>query len=193
VLVCDAESERLTATHVVARMGGMSGKPTNKPRRRWFVPADNPEGYNLTRKEWRRDTTVVILITALLCALAGFWFVRTALFIGRASKATGTLTEFSQREDNTTWEATATISDSTGAVRTVQATWLQPFSWPSVEEGVAVSVLYDSAAPDHADIDAFETLWCPKLWVTGVVLGLWSAGAFFVLIFRYPPGSRLLE
>jgi hypothetical protein len=25
------------------------------------------------------------------------------------------------------------------------------------------------------------------------VLGLWSAGAFFVLIFRYPPGSRLLE
>jgi hypothetical protein len=178
----------------------MSTKPDDKRRRRWFVPADNPEGYNLTRKEWRRDTTVVILITVALCAFSGVWFARTALFIRRASKATGTLTTISPREDGvspadrvTTWDVTATYSDSTGAVRTVKSAWHQPSSWPSLKVGDSVSVLYDPWAPDHADIDAFETLWYSWFWVTGVVLGLWSGGAFFVLIFRYPPGSRLLE
>ena len=67
------------------------------------------------------------------------------------------------------------------------------FSWPSLKAGDSVSVLYDPSAPDDADIDAFETLWYSKLCATGVVLVLWCGGAFFVLIARYPPGSRLIE
>jgi hypothetical protein len=164
--------------------------------RRWFVPAANPEGYNLTRTEWQRDITVVVLITLAFCAFAGFWFARTALFVRHASKATGTLTSFSLREDienTTTWDVTATFSDPTGAFHTVKTEWFAPFHGPLFNKGDAIDVLYDPSSPDHAQIDAFATLWYWKLFGTGFVLVMWLWAAFFVLIVRYPPGSRLID
>jgi hypothetical protein len=59
--------------------------------------------------------------------------------------------------------------------------------------GDTVTVLYDPAVPERADIDTFETLWFQKLCVTGAVLAIGCAVAFMVLIARYPPGSQLIE
>jgi hypothetical protein len=175
----------------------MTDKLERQRRRGWFVPAGNPEGYNLTRKEWRRDSTVAVLITAVLCALAVAWLVRTALFVRRASTTSGTVTTVSLEENTQTiWNITATFSDSAGIGHTVKSTWLQrswSFIGPPINVGDTVTVLYDPAVPERAEIDAFETLWFQKLCVTGAVLAAWCAVAFMVLIARYPPGSQLIE
>jgi Protein of unknown function (DUF3592) len=175
----------------------MSDERGWKRRERWFVPASNPEGYSLTRKEWRRDITVAVVITAALCALAAAWLVSTSLFVRRASKATGTVISL-RLEDNTEtiWDITASFSDYAGIGHTVNSTWLQRswrFSGAPINVGDTVTVLYDPAAPERADIDAFESLWFQKLCVTGAVLAAWCAVAFMVLIARYPPGSKLIE
>jgi hypothetical protein len=175
----------------------MTDKLERKRRRRWFVPAGNPEGFNLTRKEWRRDLSVAVLIMAVLCALAVAWLGSTALFVRRASTTSGTVTTVHLEEHTETiWEITATFSDSAGIGHKVNSTWLQR-SWsyigPPINVGDTVTVLYDPAVPERAEIDAFETLWYQKLCVTGGVLAAWCAAAFMVLIARYPPGSKLIE
>ncbi|HTM68610.1 MAG TPA: DUF3592 domain-containing protein [Candidatus Binatia bacterium] len=106
----------------------------------------------------------------------GYWAVRTQRFIGSAEKAQGrviALVPHSGSKGGTTYAPTVQYTTKDGQATTFTSSTSS--SPPAHREGDIVTVLYDPAKPDKAEINAFTDLWLGPL-IVGIM------GAIFTLI-----------
>jgi len=133
---------------------------------------DTPE----TRLSLARSFAGFFILIGGLTALAGLvWTFRTALFVARAAKATGTVIEMERSmssEDGSTLHPVFTFADPSGIFHTQRV--LLGSSTYTFEPGERVAVLYDRNIPKHSNIDSFKTVWLAPVFIAA--FGLLSGG-----------------
>jgi hypothetical protein len=116
------------------------------------------------------------ILIGSLTAFAGLvWTFRTALFVARAAKATGTVIEMERSmssEGGSTFHPVFTFADSSGIIHTQRV--LLGSSTYTFEPGEKITVLYDRDIPKHSNIDSFKTVWLAPVFIT--TFGLLSGG-----------------
>ena len=110
-----------------------------------------------------------------LIAIAGLiWLSKTAMFVSKASKASGTVIEMDRSTSSkggTMYSPVYTFTDASGIVHT-QHSSMSSSSY-TFEPGEKVTVLYDIASPKNSEIDSFGQIWIMPLLMSGfgVVFG----------------------
>jgi hypothetical protein len=117
-------------------------------------------------------------------AIAGLiWLSKTATFVSKASKASGTVIQMDSSRSSkggTTYSPVFTFTDSSGIIHT-QHSSIGSSSY-TFEPGEKVTVLYDSAAPNNSEIDTFGQVWLGPLLVTGFGMAFGGFAYFWLYV-----------
>jgi hypothetical protein len=113
-------------------------------------------------------------ISAVIAIAGLIWLGKTAVFVSRASKASGTVTEATTKirsrgeyrelsMNNLLHGPVYTFADSSGVIHTQRLSFSSSTSMDTFEPGEKISVLYERAAPNNSKIDTFGQLWLGSL------------------------------
>jgi hypothetical protein len=117
-------------------------------------------------------------------AIAGLiWLSKTAAFVSKASKASGTVIQMdssTSSKGGTTYSPVFTFTDASGIIHTQHSS--SGSSSYTFEPGEKVVVLYDSAAPKNSEIDTFGQVWLGPLLVTGFGMAFGGFACFWLYV-----------
>lgn len=136
--------------------------------------------------------TVFIAVGSLFAIAGSIWLIRTAAFVSRAAKAPGQVIAMERSEGSkggSVYHPVFTFTDSAGIVHTQRSSFGS--SDYSFEAGEHVTILYDSTAPKHSQIESFQSVWLGPLFITG--FGLLFGGFACFWLFLWTRAARLLK
>jgi len=140
---------------------------------------------NTKESRGRLIGTAFIVIGSVVVISGLIWLIRTAAFVSRAAKAPGQVIALEHRgggKNGSVSYSVFTFSDSSGIVHTQRSSG-------GVSVGGRVTVLYDSAAPQHSEIESFQTLWFGPIFFTG--FGLIFGGFACLWLFMWTRAAHL--
>ena len=107
-----------------------------------------------------------------LLAVAGFWANLENQFLKSSARANGVVSRLERRESNrngrTSYNYYPVVQFRTSQGRQVTFTSSSGSYPASYQEGDTVEVAYDPARPDHAEINAFWSVWLGPVIVVGL-------------------------
>jgi len=116
-----------------------------------------------------------------ICGL--IWSGKTAAFVSRASKASGTVIEMERSTSSkggSMYSPVYTFADASGIIHTQHSSFAS--SSYTFEPGEKVIILYDSAAPTSSEIDTFGQVWLGPLLVTGFGMAFGGFACFWLYV-----------
>src|ERR1043166_6393646 len=117
----------------------------------------------------RQFSGLLVMLIAAGFVIAGVvWAVRTVVFVGKAAKTSGQVVVMERRRSgkrNYTYRPVFAFTDSAGLSHTGRTAVSS--SYFSYQPGDRITVLYDPASPEKANIDSFQTVWLGPLVFTG--------------------------
>ena len=115
------------------------------------------------------------IVAVILGTACYFSYSHGRKLLARADRAAGTVVELRHGGGNSTYRPVVSFQTAQGQAVTFVTTW--GTSPPAYRRGDRVSVLYDAAAPEKAEIEGFLSLWMGTLILGGLasVFALLSA------------------
>lgn len=115
------------------------------------------------------------IVAVILATACYFSYSHGRKLLARADRAAGTVVELRHGGGNSTYRPVVSFQTAQGQAVTFVTTW--GTSPPAYRRGDRVSVLYDAAAPEKAEIEGFLSLWMGTLILGGLasVFALLSA------------------
>lgn len=130
-----------------------------------------------------------VVVGSLVTIIGLIWLGKTAAFVGRASKASGTVIEMERSTSSkggSMYSPIYTFADASGIIHTQHSSFAS--SSYTFEPGEKVVVLYDGAAPKSSEIDSFSQIWLMPLLMSG--FGMAFGGFACVWLFVVIRGTR---
>ena len=118
---------------------------------------------------------VLGIVAVILATACYFSYSHGRKLLARADRAAGTVVELRHGGGNSTYRPVVSFQTAQGQAVTFVTTW--GTSPPAYRRGDRVSILYDAAAPEKAEIEGFLSLWLGTLILAGLttIFGLLSA------------------
>ena len=115
------------------------------------------------------------IAAVILATACYFTYSHNQKLLARAERAAGTVVELRRSGGDSTYRPVVSFRTAAGQTVTFVTSW--GTSPPAYRRGDQVTVLYDAAAPDKAEIEGFLSLWLGTLILAGMasVFGLLSA------------------
>ncbi|WP_306227512.1 DUF3592 domain-containing protein [Bosea beijingensis] len=115
------------------------------------------------------------IAAVILATACYFTYSHNQKLLARAERAAGTVLELRHGGGNSTYRPVVSFQTAQGQAVTFVASW--GTSPPAYSRGDRVTVLYDAATPEKAEIEGFLSLWLGTLILAGLttVFGLLSA------------------
>jgi hypothetical protein len=126
---------------------------------------------------------VFVGIGSVVAIVGLIWLSKTAAFVSKASKASGTVIEMehsTSSEGGSMYSPVYTFADASGIIHTQHSS--SASSSYTFEPGEKVIVLYDSAAPKNSEIDTFRQVWLGPLFVTGFGMAFGGFACFWLYV-----------
>lgn len=115
------------------------------------------------------------IAAVILATACYFTYSHNRKLLARAERAAGTVIELRHGSDDSTYRPVVSFQTAQGQAVTFVTSW--GTSPPAYRRGDRVTVLYDAATPEKAEIEGFLSLWLGTLILAGLatIFGLLSA------------------
>ena len=124
-----------------------------------------------------------VVVGSLVAIIGLIWLGKTAAFVSRASKASGTVIEMERSTSSkggSMYSPVYTFADASGITHTQHSSFAS--SSYTFEPGEKVIVLYDSAAPINSKIDTFGQVWLTPLFMSGFGMAFGGFACFWLYV-----------
>lgn len=106
------------------------------------------------------------IAAVILATACYFTYSHNQKLLARAERAAGTVVEMRHGGGNSTYRPVVSFQTAQGQAVTFVTSW--GTSPPAYRRGDQVTVLYDAAKPDKAEIEGFLSLWLGTLILAGL-------------------------
>lgn len=106
------------------------------------------------------------IVAVILATVCYFTYSYNRKLLARADRAAGTVVELRRSGGDSTYRPVVSFRTAAGQPVTFVTSW--GTSPPAYSKGDQVTVLYDAATPDKAEIEGFLSLWLGTLILAGL-------------------------